>query len=493
MRGGGGAPACTRRRKRARAAFSSLIPEVFGDGDPPADEELLVRRRATSALAGRADDEEGRRVRPPPLIVYMRPTALTKDDRSLTLDGPCTRCLRVSQRMHWQCRRRLTAGTGRPPVLITWRSSRSSSSAKRQQTRKSTTAAAKRSWQVVGTEFAGAATVPVLPGSKVRWQRNAWLCVEATPGILPTILYHLVAGVAAAGAGCMGSMTAAAKSAADLSRATGCCRHWRAAISDEVEWRELCKCVPLAALLKARPLAWPGCQLSWRQLFVQRVIASTNPRPALMWYGGAHAFPPTSPENYLLGLEISQRLLEPTETASAAVEPLCAELSELSSAIQLFDDDEIEDNARVMIQVKAQPVSTALSKQRPNHELCLSFYAVRKTDGKCLCLLQTAALLAPHTDQTVQTTVNHLAVEGSFARKLNTTFKVCVIDHKAPHDGCTCVTATPFRCTCGKGHVFKIKNVTIAVYNDEGAPGEIKTMHRLLQALETRKFARCWA
>ena len=165
----------------------------------------------------------------------------------------------------------------------------------------------------------------------------------------------------------------------------------------------------------------------------------------------------------------------------------------MSSAMQRFEDDDSEDKVEMVVELPTQPIFEDLSKETHNQELVLKYFLVRKRDGKCVILLQTAITLEKHTDATNHTTVNHLPVECTYSAKLNTTFAICVVDRKAPRAGCACdAAAKPFVCKCGAGHAFRITHVTMSIHNQRDAPDEIKTTGQLLRTLETQNYARCW-
>ena len=78
--------------------------------------------------------------------------------------------------------------------------------------------------------------------------------VHSAPGLLAAILTHL-------------------KKPTDLNSAAASCHAWReAGLSEDVDvsfWRVMSEAFPLVAVLKARP----DCIYTWRQLYVQRVVA----------------------------------------------------------------------------------------------------------------------------------------------------------------------------------------------------------------------------
>ena len=83
--------------------------------------------------------------------------------------------------------------------------------------------------------------------------------VEDTPGVLATVFALLLT------------------EPADLARAGATCRAWRAVAEADAAtwWQEACRHFPLVSVLKARP----SCTLSWRQLYVQRVLTNRCTMP----------------------------------------------------------------------------------------------------------------------------------------------------------------------------------------------------------------------
>ena len=79
-----------------------------------------------------------------------------------------------------------------------------------------------------------------------------------------------------------------------VARASATCRAWRHAANSERIWEGICERsgLPLLKILKTAP----GCQMTWRQLFVQRVAANRLPPPADV--------PAPARANYLIGLEL---------------------------------------------------------------------------------------------------------------------------------------------------------------------------------------------
>ena len=81
-----------------------------------------------------------------------------------------------------------------------------------------------------------------------------------------------------------------------LGRASGTCRAWRRAAFDERIWERTCvqSRFPLLRVLKTAP----GCQMTWRQLYTQRVgaVRTATRAPA--------AVPPPARSNYLIGIEL---------------------------------------------------------------------------------------------------------------------------------------------------------------------------------------------
>jgi hypothetical protein len=115
-----------------------------------------------------------------------------------------------------------------------------------------------------------------------------------------------------------------------LGRASGTCRAWRRAAFDERIWERTCvqSRFPLLRVLKTAP----GCQMTWRQLYTQRVgaVRTATRAPA--------AVPPPARSNYLIGIELgvvdrNQGLETTLHTSTQELAP--AGSSTLCSAINL--------------------------------------------------------------------------------------------------------------------------------------------------------------
>ena len=85
-------------------------------------------------------------------------------------------------------------------------------------------------------------------------------------------------------------------------RAGAVCRHWRELLRHDHVWEPLCRAAKALGLatgwdMLANVKARPECQLSWKQLFVQRA-RSRRPEAKL------GAAPRARPEDYLIGVEV---------------------------------------------------------------------------------------------------------------------------------------------------------------------------------------------
>ena len=89
----------------------------------------------------------------------------------------------------------------------------------------------------------------------------------------------------------------------DVLRAGAVCRHWRELLRHDHVWEPLCRAFKALGLatgwdMLAKVKARPECQLSWKQLFVQR--ARSRRRPEATLSAATHA----RPEDYLIGVEV---------------------------------------------------------------------------------------------------------------------------------------------------------------------------------------------
>ena len=132
-----------------------------------------------------------------------------------------------------------------------------------------------------------------------------WQRIEALDGLLSTILTQL------------------AEEPKDVAVASAVCRAWRHAASSERIWEEVCERseFPLLKVLKAAP----GCQMTWRQLFTQRMAAriASERTPA--------AVPEPARSDYLIGVELS--VLNPGDQTRTPVHASTRELGSLDPQV----------------------------------------------------------------------------------------------------------------------------------------------------------------
>jgi hypothetical protein len=156
----------------------------------------------------------------------------------------------------------------------------------------------------------------------------------------------------------------------DLGRASGTCRAWRRAAFDERIWERTCvqSRFPLLRVLKTAP----GCQMTWRQLYTQRVgaVRTATRAPA--------AVPPPARSNYLIGIELgvvdrNQGLETTLHTSTQELAP--AGSSTLCSAINLT----------------SPPYITDILNSRGG-EAYASLLLIRKSDSKVFSLTTTLSL-----------------------------------------------------------------------------------------------------
>jgi hypothetical protein len=119
--------------------------------------------------------------------------------------------------------------------------------------------------------------------------------IEATPGLLSSILLSL--------------------EPADFARAGATCPRWRAVVAagdESVIWEAACSQFPLVALIKAQahaagaamPASVPHFVKSWRELYIQRVLANKQMETLQVEHRPQLHLPPTS--DYLVGVELHQ-------------------------------------------------------------------------------------------------------------------------------------------------------------------------------------------
>lgn len=288
--------------------------------------------------------------------------------------------------------------------------------------------------------------------------------VVAVPGVLVSIIQQLVG------------------TPADVARAGATSRAWRQAANSEQIWRLVCESTGVVGLgmkLKARLAGF--CQLSWRQLYVQRTLADHNHdrespvRPE---------FPPRS--DYLIGIELCR------EASCASV---FSSVCELSSA----DDSIPDDNPRELFQVPQHECSTCgftyNTRGTNDPPLLLRMYIIRKKDGKMFSLAQDERYSRQDDDDGADCLIYCTFLCNSFEANID----VFAIVKNVPRTGCICAYDADeyFECDCAAGGALtKLEEIRAYLYPEhESTSGAMvcKSVGQLLAQLESPKCAHRWA